>query len=409
MRDDHAGEHRREHEEHQPRDAVFPDIHDARAGVGLIGRRDTGHLFDVFRRLLLHDVDDIVDRDDTDETAFLIHDRDRDQVVVGDHLRDLFLVVGRGGIDDVRVHDVFQDHVIVRQQQILDGDNAFELALGGRDIADVDCLLILANLADAGERLAHAHVFFQVHKLGRHDAAGRILGIFQVLVDEVARGRRRRAHDTLDHIGRQLLHHVDGVVNIQLFDDAGKLRIGDGVDDRLLLLDLEVGEHGRRDLLGQDTEHHGHPLRVILPQLAEELGNVKLVHLAELLAQRLHPVLIEKCKELVVQCLVIFVFPILIVHLSAPPFRPVSKHQPFRYSFWLQLRLSMETPMALSLRRAMLSSISAGTDTTPGFSWPRVRTRYSALMACTAKLMSMISAGWPSPAARLTSRPCAMT
>ena len=106
--------------------------------------------------------------------------------------------------------------------------------------------------------------FFQIHKLGRHDAAGRILGIFQVLVDEVARGRRRRAHDTLDHIGRQLLHHVDGVVNIQLFDDAGKLRIGDGVDDRLLLLDLEVGEHGRRDLLGQDTEHHGHPLRVIL-------------------------------------------------------------------------------------------------------------------------------------------------
>ena len=42
-------------------------------------------------------------------------------------------------------------------------------------------------------------------------------------------------------------------------------------------------------------------------------------------------------------------------------------------------------------------------------SWPRVRTRYSALIACTAKLMSMISAGCPSPAARFTRRPCAMT
>ena len=409
MRDDHAGERRREHEEHQPRDAVFPDIHDARAGVGLIGRRDTGHLFDVFRGLLLHDVDDIVDRDDTDEAAFLIHDRDRDQVVVRDHVRDLFLVVGRRGIDDIRVHDVFEDHIVIRQQQILDRDDALELALGRRDIADVDRLLILADLADAGKCLTHTHVFFQIHELGRHDAASRVFRIFQVLVDEVARGGCRRAHDTLDNVGRQLLHHVDSVVDVQLFDNAGELRIGDGVDDRLLLLDLKIGKHGRRDLLGQDAEHHGHPLRIVLPQLTEKLGNIKLIHLAELLAQRLHPVLIQKCKEFVVQRLVIFVFPVLIVHLPAPPFRPVSKDQPLRYSFWLQLRLSMETPMALSLRRAMLSSISAGTDTTPGFSWPRVRTRYSALMACTAKLMSMISAGCPSPAARLTSRPCAMT
>lgn len=70
------------------------------------------------------------------------------------------------------------------------------------------------------------------------NSAGRVFGVFQVLIDEVARGGRRRAHDTLDDVGRQLLHHVDGIVNIQLFDDAGKLRIGDGVDDRLLLLDL---------------------------------------------------------------------------------------------------------------------------------------------------------------------------
>ena len=174
MRDDHAGKRRREHEKHQPWDAVFPDVHDARAGVGLIGRRDTGHLFDVFRGLLLHDVDDIVDRDDTDEAAFLIHDRDRDQVVVRDHVRDLFLVVGRRGIDDIRVHDVFEDHIVIRQQQILDRDDALELALGRRDIADVDRLLILADLADAGKCLTHTHVFFQIHELGRHDAASRV-------------------------------------------------------------------------------------------------------------------------------------------------------------------------------------------------------------------------------------------
>ena len=326
MRDDHAGEGRREHEKHQPRDTVFPDIHDACAGVRLIGRRDTGHLFDVFRSLLLHDVDDIVDRDNTDEASFLIYDRYGQQVIIGDHLRDLFLVITGGRVDDIGIHDVLEDHVIIRQQQILDRNNTLKLALGRRDIADIDRLLVLADLADAGKRLTHTHVFFQIHKLGRHDTAGRVFGIFQILVDERARSWRRRAHDALDDVCRKLLHHVDRIVDIQFLDDAGKLRVRDGVDDRLLLLDLKICEHRRRDLLGQDAKHHRHPLGVILPEFTEKLRDIKLIHFVELLAQRLHPMLIQKRKELVVQrlvVLVLLVFRVLIVHLPAPPFRPV--------------------------------------------------------------------------------------
>ena len=326
MRDDHAGKGRREHEKHQPRDTVFPDIHDACAGVRLIGRRDTGHLFDVFRSLLLHDVDDIVDRDNTDEASFLIYDRYGQQVIIGDHLRDLFLVITGGRVDDIGIHDVLKDHVIIRQQQILDRNNTLKLALGRGDIADIDRLLVLADLADASKRLAHAHVFFQIHKLGRHDTAGRVFRVFQVLVDKCARSRRRRAHDALDDVCRQLLHHVDRVVDVQLFDDAGELRVSDGVDDRLLLLDLEICKHRRRDLLGQDAEHHRHPLGVILPEFTEKLRDIKLIHFVELLTQRLHPMLIQKRKEFVVQrlvVLVLLVFRVLIVHLPAPPFRPV--------------------------------------------------------------------------------------
>ena len=261
---------------------------------------------------------------------------------------NILLVGGGGHTDHIGVHQVPDGFCgVLGQHQRPQRHHAHQLAAAVGHIAVVDGLLVKAVLADGLHGLRHRHVRAQLHQLGGHHAASGVLRVLEQFVDHAAGGGVGLAQNALDHIGRQLLHHVDGVVNIQLFDDAGKLRIGDGVDDRLLLLDLEVGEHGRRDLLGHDTEHHGHPLRVILPQLAEELGNVKLVHLAELLAQRLHPVLIEKCKELV--------------------------------------------------------------DTTPGFNWPRVRTRYSALMACTAKLMSMISAGWPSPAARLTSRPCAMT
>ena len=245
----HARKGRRQHQEHQPRDAVFPHLKRAGSGIRLVGRRHTGHDFKVFRRLFFHDVDDVVNGDDADESALEIDHRYRHKVVVGYLFRNALLIFGGRGKDDVCVHQVLDDRVILGKQQILHGHDAFKLPVGRGDEADVYRLLVLADTADARDGLAHAHIFFQVNEFRGHYAARGILRIMQILIYELSRLRRRGAHDALYDVCGKLLHHVDGVVNVQLFQYSGELRVRDGVYHLLLLGSVKICENLRRRLL----------------------------------------------------------------------------------------------------------------------------------------------------------------
>ena len=295
--EDHAGEGGGEHQEHQPGDAVAPDLQWPGAGIGLVGRGHTGHLFDVLGGLLFHNVDDVVDGDDADQPPFLVHHGHGHQVVVGELFRYALLVLGGGGKDHVPVHQILDDHIVVVEQQVLHRDDALQLPVGVGDEADVDGLLILADAADAGDGLLHAHVLFQVHELGSHDAAGGVLRIAEILVDEAAGLGSCGAHDALDHIGGQLFHDIHRVVHVQLLDDPGQLLVGDGVDDALLFRGLQIGEDLRRRLLGQQPEHHGH---AVVVDLGEEFRHVELVHFLQTLLQGLPILLLQQLRQLVI-------------------------------------------------------------------------------------------------------------
>ena len=108
---------------------------------------------------------------------------------------------------------------------------------------------ILADTADARDGLAHAHIFLQVNELRGHYAARGILRIMQILIYELSRLRCRGAHDALYDVGGKLLHHIDGVVNVQLFQYSGELRVRDGVYHLLLLGSVKICENLRRRLL----------------------------------------------------------------------------------------------------------------------------------------------------------------
>src|SRR5699024_4937060 len=111
-----------EHEEHQPRYAALPHLNHAGARIRFVRGGDTGHEVEVLRGLFLQDVYDVVNGDDTDQTVFLVHHRDGEQVVVRDALGGLAAVIGRAHKDDVGVHDVLDDGLVVAEQQVLDGD-----------------------------------------------------------------------------------------------------------------------------------------------------------------------------------------------------------------------------------------------------------------------------------------------
>ena len=53
---------------------------------------DAGEPVDVLGRLILDDVDDVVNRDDADQLVLFVDDGNREQVVRRDQARDLFLV-----------------------------------------------------------------------------------------------------------------------------------------------------------------------------------------------------------------------------------------------------------------------------------------------------------------------------
>ena len=180
-----------DHEEHQPRDTGFPGLEDAGLEVGFICREDSCHLFDILCCLVFHDIDDIVDRDDTDETVFLVGDGQRDEVVSVEEFSDLFLVIRRRTFDDIIIHDVRDTCLIGMHQEILDRYDAFQMAFVVRDEKNVDRLGILPVCADIIECVEYAHFLFQGQVLRRHNRAGGIFRVFEELIDELSGLRRR--------------------------------------------------------------------------------------------------------------------------------------------------------------------------------------------------------------------------
>ena len=168
-----------------------------------------------------------------------------------------FFLVGLGGDrDDIGQHHIFQlGIVILCQQQILDGDQADELALFIGDIAGINGLLIHALAADAEDRLSHIHAGPQGNILRGHDGTGGIVGVAQDLVDGFAHFRIRLFQDPLDHIGGHLFYQVRRVIHVQLIHDFFQLIVREATDQQFLGIGLHFHKGLRRLLLGQQAEH----------------------------------------------------------------------------------------------------------------------------------------------------------
>ena len=140
-------------------------------------------------------------------------------------------------------------------------------------VADVDGLLVRPGAADVLQGVLHGEVRPQVHELRGHDGAGGVLRVFQNFVDALARLRVRVLQDALDHIRRHLLHDVHGVIQIQLVQHFLQLRVGEALDQQLLLVAVQLHEDLRRLLLGQQAEEQWQGLLVI--QIVRQLGDVR--------------------------------------------------------------------------------------------------------------------------------------
>ena len=179
----------------------------------------------------------------------------------------LILLGGHG--DDVGLHDILHPGVLARHDDAAQGDHAQQVPALVDDIAVVDRLLIHARAADGGDCVGGGHLRPQGHKLDGHDGAGAVLGIAQQLVDALAHIRVGLSQQTLDHVGRHLLHQVYRVVHVQFVQHRFQLGIRKAADQLFLHIGLHLHKGLGGLLLGQQAEqrsgrvirHHGEQRR----------------------------------------------------------------------------------------------------------------------------------------------------
>ena len=306
MVQDHAGKGGRQHQDQQPRHTGFPRVEYTGAEIGLVGGQHSGHLLEVLGGLLLDNVHSVVDGDDTHQPLLQIHNGHGEEVVLAQRLSHVLLIVGGLGPHHVRIHDILDEIVLVRQQQVADGQHAQQAAGGIGDVQDVDGLQLAADAADALEGVRHRHILLQGQEFHVHDGTGAVLRVFQNFIDRLAHLRRGLIQNADHHAGGHLLHDVHGVVQIQLVQHFLQLGVGKAVDEHLLTLALQLHEYLRRRLLGQQPVQQRHDLR---PGLFQDLGNIRTLHGQEHVTQVGIAFLPDHLPDLVQQC-IHFVFQI---------------------------------------------------------------------------------------------------
>jgi len=279
---DHARERGRQHQDHQPRQPGLPGGKNAGFQIGLVRRQHSGHLLKVLRGLLLDNVHGVVHGDNAHQALLLVHHRHGQEVVLAQGLGHvLFIIHGVHG-HHIGVHDLLDQVVLLRQQQIPDGQHTQQMPGRIGDIQDVDGLQLTADTADALEGVLHRHVLFQGQKLHVHNGSGGVLRVLEDLVDGLAHFRRGLVQDADHHAGGHFLHDVHGIVQIQLVQHLLQLGVGKAVDEHLLAVGLQLHEYLRRQLLGQQPVQQRH----LFPAgLLQQQGDIRRLHRQEQVPQ----------------------------------------------------------------------------------------------------------------------------
>ena len=126
--DDAGGDERRAHVGEQPGEAASLGVED-RVGE-LFVRLHAAELLDVGIGLFLEHVDDVVDHDDADEPAGLVHHGGRDEVVALEQARHLLLVLGRLDPVGLVVHDLLDGDRALGAQEPVEGTAPSRWAAG---------------------------------------------------------------------------------------------------------------------------------------------------------------------------------------------------------------------------------------------------------------------------------------
>ena len=156
---------------------------------------------EVFGRLVVDYVDQVVNGDDARHASVGVDDRNRHEVVLGHHLCDFFLVHRGGHRNYLGAHDVGDDRIGLGQKQLPHAHHAHQPAGPVDDVNVGYGLRAGAYLADMLQNLLDGHAGADADVLHRHEAAGGVFGIVQEPLDYTGVLGRKQVDELL-----RLLH-----------------------------------------------------------------------------------------------------------------------------------------------------------------------------------------------------------
>jgi hypothetical protein len=144
-----------------------------------IERFHAADLLNVFTGFFIDHVDDVIGRHDAFHAAFTIDNRNCEQVLFGEQLRQVFLVQFLGRRDKLGSHDVADPLLSRGGHQPAQGNDAQQALIGIEHVGIVNRLYLLRLTAQIRDCLIHGHIRPQPRETRAHQAAGIVFGVSQ--------------------------------------------------------------------------------------------------------------------------------------------------------------------------------------------------------------------------------------
>ena len=215
FRDDRSGDNGSKHQDQKPGDTVHGMLEDRSIKISFFTWIDSSHFCDILGCLIDHDIHCIIESNDSDHQSIGIQDRKCQQIVFGEKLGYIFLVIMGRYRNNLRLHQVFDRNIILSRHQIFGTDDADQLS-AFCDVAGIDRLFMDSGTLDMSHGLSHGHCITQINIFGCHNASGTVIRIVQKLVDHLTVCRTDGVEDTVDQVSRKFFKHIDRIIHIQV-------------------------------------------------------------------------------------------------------------------------------------------------------------------------------------------------
>ena len=260
---------------------------------------EQGSLRLVAAHVLFDGVPRVVDRDDAQQHAVLVHHGHGGQLVLEDVGRHVLLGLVRRRGDHVVEHHVAHGPRVVGEHEGAQAQHAHELVVVVQHVHVMHGGVVVVQLAQHLDGLAHGVVGLHGHELRGHHAAGRAVLVAQQAADL---GGVLHAHEAQQRLGllvRQVAHDVGRVVRVHVAQKAGGASVVEVFDEVGLVLVVHLGDGLGGLRVVQMLEHVGALLGVQLLQDVGHVGGVQLVqalvrdgqlHLGQVAIEQVHVV-----------------------------------------------------------------------------------------------------------------------